>query len=98
MGHPNRNMKDSGAVTCMDLAQQVTEENLCVLPRDHPCDILVKSVPVFNPAQKFCLRPSFGLIPFAEENSKQPVDCVLWLLMSMLMQIYNGKGYQNEWS
>ena len=35
---------------------------------------------------------SFGLIPLAEEISKQPsIDSVVWLLVVTLMKIYNEK-------
>lgn len=35
---------------------------------------------------------SFGLIPLAEEISKQAsVNCLMWLLVGKIMQIYNEK-------
>ena len=34
------------------LTQEVSEENFCMLPRDHSCDILVKNVPVSCPYLK----------------------------------------------
>lgn len=35
---------------------------------------------------------SYGQIPLSEDISKQPsIDCVMWLLMPSLMQIYNEK-------
>lgn len=39
------------------------------------------------------LRPlSFGLTTLAEEISKQPrIDCVVWLFLASLIQIYNKK-------
>ena len=57
MGHPSRNMEDSStecdSMTSGALAQEVSEDkNFSMLPRDHSCDILVKSVATFALVQK----------------------------------------------
>ena len=51
----------------------------------------------------FCLYPetvpevklkSFRVMALAEEISRQPsIDCVVWLLVASLMQIYNEKKH-----
>ena len=50
-----------------------------MLPREHSSDILVKKVAAFCPCLKSlpeAKMKSFGLIPLAEEISKQPsLDC-----------------------
>lgn len=41
---------DSGAnsdLKCGGLAQEVSEESFCMLPRNHSCDILVNNVAAF---------------------------------------------------
>ena len=62
-----------------------------MLPRDHSCDILVKKVAAFCPCTKILPEAkvkSFGLIPLAEEISKQPsLDSAVWLLVLTLMKI-----------
>ncbi|MGE9574538.1 hypothetical protein ACQP3C_26175 [Escherichia coli] len=79
MGHTNRRLENNAVDTNVDydsLAQEVSEEkNFSMLPRDCSCNILVKNVAAFCP----CLNSlpeakvkSFGLIPLAEETSKQP--------------------------
>ena len=43
MGHPSKNIDDSGAegdLNCGDLAQAVTEDNVSMWPREGSCDIL----------------------------------------------------------
>ena len=64
-------------------------------PRDHSYDILVKNTAAFCSCLKSLPEAklkSFGLIVFAEEISRQPsVDCVVWLLVASLMQIFNVK-------
>ena len=66
-----------------------------MLPRHLSCDILVKNVVVFCPCLKNLPEAkvkSFGLIPLAEEISKQPhIDSVMWLLVIILRKIYNEK-------
>jgi hypothetical protein len=50
MGHTSRNMEKSvveGDFNCGGLAQEVSEENFNMLPRNHSCNILVKNVTVF---------------------------------------------------
>ena len=54
MGHPSRNMENSGAkcdlINCGELSQDVSEEkNFSMLPRDCSCDILVKNAAAFSP-------------------------------------------------
>jgi hypothetical protein len=60
MGHPSRNMEDSGAegdLNCGGLAQEVSEEkNFSLLPRNSSCDISVKNVTAFCPCPKSLLR------------------------------------------
>lgn len=43
-------MVDSGTksdLNCGGLTQEVSEENFCMLPRNHSCDILMKNVSAF---------------------------------------------------
>ena len=54
-GHTSRSMEDSGAegdLNCGGLAQEVSEENFNMLPRDHSCEILVKNVAALCPCPK----------------------------------------------
>ena len=66
-----------------------------MLPRNSSCDILVKKVASFCPCPKSLPEAkvkSFGLIPLAEEISKQPsIDSVMWLLVLTLIEIYKEK-------
>lgn len=84
MGHTSKSMGDRGAksdLNCGGLfTQDVSEEkNLSMLPRDCSCDILMKKVAAFYPCQGNMpegKEKNFGLIPLAEEISKQPIiDC-----------------------
>ena len=72
-----------------------SEENFSVLARDCSCGILVNNVAAFHPCPKSlpaAKLKNFGLIPLAEEISKQPsIDSVVWLLVLALMKIYNEK-------
>ena len=52
---------------------------------------------LFGLAQKILLKvqqKSFRLMVLAEEISRQPsiIDCVMWSLVAILMQIYNKKN------
>ena len=97
MGHTGKGMEESVAETdlnCGGLARDTSKEkHLSMHPRDPSCDIFVKNVAVFC----LCLNilpevklQIFGLTAFAGEISKQPsVDCVLWLLMAVPIEIYN---------
>lgn len=62
-------------------------------PRDHICGILVKNMVTFYPCSKSLPKAKlkhFGLIMLSEDISKQSsVDCVMWLLVASLIQIYN---------
>ena len=66
-----------------------------MLPRDLSCGSLVKKVGVFCPCLKNLPEAkvkSFGLIPLAEEISKQPIiNSVVLLSGVTLMKIYNEK-------
>jgi hypothetical protein len=89
---PARN-KDSGAecdLNSGDLAQD--EKNFNVWPKDYSrifrgLDNLVKNLIAFCPCSKRLPETklkSFGLIPLAEEISKQPsIDSVVWLVISV---------------
>ena len=68
------NMEDNGAnndLNCRGLSQEVSEENINICPRDHSCDILVKTV-LFLPFSKVSEAKvkNFGLISLAEEISR----------------------------
>ena len=70
-------MEDNGTegdFNCGDLAQ-VSEKNINTWPRECFYDILANNVTAFCPCPK-CLSEAkvktLGLIPFAEEISKQP--------------------------
>ena len=62
-------------MNCRSPAQEVSEEkNINMWPRDHSCDILMKRVAAFCPCTKSVPESKgkdFGLIPLAEEISKQ---------------------------
>ena len=48
-------MEDSGAegdLNFRDLAQEIPGKNICVWPRDHSCDILVRNVAALCPCLK----------------------------------------------
>ena len=66
-----------------------------MLLRDCSYDILGENVTAFCPCLKSLPEAkvkSFGLIPLAEEISKQPsIDFVMWILMVTLMKIYSEK-------
>ena len=50
MGHISRNMEDNGVdndLKCLELAQEVSQKNFRMLPRNFSCDILVKKVDDF---------------------------------------------------
>lgn len=52
MGHPSRSLKDSGAeddLNCGDLDLEVSEENICMWPRECSCVILAKDMATFSP-------------------------------------------------
>jgi hypothetical protein len=76
MDHNSRNMEDSGAegdLNCGGLAQEDSEKNFSMWPRDCSCEILTKNMAAFCPFQKSLPESnviSFGLIPLAEEISK----------------------------
>lgn len=66
------------------------------MPRDQSCDISVKNVTALDlwlkslPEMKV---KDFALISLAEEITKQPrIDSVFWVLVVILMDIYNAKG------
>ena len=78
------------------LAQAVLEEeNINMCPRGHSCGILVKNMAAFCPCLKSLSElqvKRFGLVPLAEEIFKQSsVVSILWLLVVMVMKIYNEK-------
>ena len=55
MGHPSRNMEDfvaEGDLNYADLAQEVSEKNFRMWPRDCSYDMLVNSVAAFCPCLK----------------------------------------------
>lgn len=62
-------------------------------PGDHICGILVKNMVIFYLCSKSLPKAKlkhFGLIVLSKEISKQSsVDCVMWLLVASLKQIYN---------
>ena len=83
-------------LNCRGLAQAVLEEkNINMCPRGHSCGILVKNMSAFCPCLKSLSEVQvkhFGLVPLAKEILKQSsVDSILWLLVVMLMKIYNEK-------
>ena len=63
------------------MAQEDSDKNLSVLPKDHSCDILVKNVTVFCPCLKSLPEAKvkrFRLIALTKEVSKKPsLDFVL---------------------
>jgi hypothetical protein len=92
MGHPNRNMEDSGAEGDLNYggwARKVSEKkkkNISMLPRDYSCDILVKNVaascsyPKGLPEAKVKI---FRLIALAKEISKHPsIESFLWFTLT----------------
>ena len=85
-------------LNCGGLVQRVSEENISVLPKDHPCDIFGKECGCFFcPCPKYLFEAklkSFTLMALAEEISTQPsINSVIWLLVGTLTQIYNEKEY-----
>lgn len=56
VGHTSRSMEDGSAegdLNCQDIAQEVSEENYSMWPREHSCGILVKKkVTAFCPCPK----------------------------------------------
>lgn len=79
IGHPSRNMEDTGVehdLNCADQAQEVSGEmNFSMRPIDCSCDILVKNVAAFCPCPKNLPEAklkSFGLVTLEKENSRQP--------------------------
>ena len=60
----------------------------------------MKIVAAFCPCSKSLPETKlkrFGLIPLAEEISKHPsIDSVIWLLIFMLIKIYNEKEQAEE--
>jgi hypothetical protein len=52
MGHPSRNIEDSGAegdLNCRNLAQEILgEKHISMWPSEHYCDILAKNVAAFS--------------------------------------------------
>ena len=71
-------------LNCGGLAQEFSEEgNINMWPKEWSCDILGKILSAFCPCPKSLPEAkvkSFGLIPLAEEISKQPsIDSVVWL-------------------
>ena len=85
-------------MNCRGSAQEVSEEkNIRILPRDCSCDILLKNVTVLCPCQKkICLSAAnlenLALTTLAERFFRQPsTDCVAWLLVATLIQIYSEK-------
>ena len=79
MGYPRRNMKDFLAeydLNCADLAQEVSEENFRMFPRDCFCGILMKNVAAFCPCLKSPLESNvkrFILIALTKEVSQKPM-------------------------
>ena len=77
-------MEDSDAksyLNCWKFTQELSEKNVSMLPRNHSWDVLVKNVAAFCPCPKSLPEAkvkSFGLIPLAEEISKQgSANCVI---------------------
>ena len=98
MSHTIKNMSDSGAgvdLNCSHLAQEVSEEkNFSMLPRDHSCDVLVKTVAAVCPCPKRLPEAKlkrFRLISLAKENLKQPSLDSVWsfTLMKNILIKYN---------
>ena len=93
LGHRRREDRASRSyLNSWELTENVSEEkNFNRLTRDRPCDILVKKEAAFCPCLKSlpeAKMKSFGLIPLAEEISKQPsLDSAVWLQVLTLMKI-----------
>jgi hypothetical protein len=81
-------MEDRGAegdLNCRGLAQEVSDRNFSMLPREHSCDILVRNVAVSCPYLKSLPETKvkrFRLIVLAKEISNQPnIDSILWFTL-----------------
>lgn len=101
MGHSSRNMEESSADNDLNYvcpAQDAAEGNNINMnswTTDHSCHLLATNVSTFSSCPKNLLEAklkSFRLMALVEEISRWPsIDCVTWLLLIMVMQIYNGK-------
>lgn len=94
MGSPTRSVEDSNVESHMErvIPGQELLEGKSI--RDHSCDIVTINVTAFCPCPKFLLEiklKNFGLISSTEEISRQPNVSSMWLLVKILLQIYNEK-------
>lgn len=105
MAQTRSRMESSGAegnLNCGDPVPEVLEEkNINMLTGDNSFDIFVKkNVAAFCPSPKYMTDAklkSCGLSVLAEEITRQPnIDCLVWLLMTTLIEIYNEKELSKE--
>jgi hypothetical protein len=97
IGYSN-STEDSGAKGALNygsLAQEGSEENICMWPRTVLEVFLAKNMAAFCPCLKHLLESelkSFGLSKLAEEISKQlHMDSVIWMLVLASVQVYDEK-------
>lgn len=96
MEHTGRSMEDRGAegdLKCGSLAQEVSEErNVSMLPRNHSCDVLAKTVATLCPCLKSLPEVrTFRLVALTKEISKKPGLDVLWLTLMNAIWIEHSK-------
>ena len=76
MGHSSGNMEDCGTEgdsICGGLVHAVSEENICISPRDHSRDLFCKNMVAFHPYLNYLPETkvkSFRIILLALEISK----------------------------
>lgn len=79
-------------LNCADMARDVSEEKtISKWPRDCFCDVLAKNIAAFCPCPKHLHEitlKSLQLRRLAEISREPCFDCVLWLLVTTVMQIY----------
>jgi hypothetical protein len=97
--HSSRSIEyynNKGNVNCENLAQYISQgKNISKWLLDYFCGVCTKTVAATCPCPKKLperKQKTFGLMALAEEILRLPIiDCVTWLLVITLMQIYNVK-------
>ena len=87
-------------MNCGGLAQEVSEENFNMLPRDHSCEILVKNVAALCPCPKSPPKTKverFRLITLAKISKQPSIDSVLWFTLMKHVFVKQSKGNKKEY-